>query len=134
MSSGLRRIRSQQAHILGCESSQVNARRGSFDFCNRAEPSGLRRPVLESKERQNREAEKYAHADANAQVAHMVRLEHCEPQHDQQSAKRRNEPQNASLVKHASTLTQSLALAPPRRGEPQARPARDLSRAYARDQ
>jgi hypothetical protein len=68
----------------------------------------LRRSWLEQKKRQNRKPEKNADADAQTQVARSRRLQHRQPQHDQQRAKRRNEPQNPSLAIHVITLTQPM--------------------------
>ena len=68
----------------------------------------LRGSWLEQKERQNREAEQNPDADPQAQIARLRRLQHRQPQHNQKSAKRGNEPQNASLIQHGTTLTQPM--------------------------
>jgi hypothetical protein len=64
---------------------------------------------FEQKERQNREPEKNADANPKAQIARSSSLQHRQPQHDQQRAKRRNEPQNPSGLKHVTTLTHPMS-------------------------
>jgi hypothetical protein len=64
----------------------------------------LRGPWLQQKERQNREAEQNPDADSQAQIARLGRLQYRQPQHEQKSAKRGNELQNTTFVKHMNTL------------------------------
>ena len=93
----------------------------------------LGRSWFEQKERKNREAEKNAAAYAQADIARSRTLQHGKAEHDQQRAKRRNKPQNASLVKHAITLTQPSATRRlERKGKPSANEAPVTLRVAAR--
>jgi predicted ArsR family transcriptional regulator len=64
--------------------------------------------VLQSEERQDREAQKNAHADAQAEVAGVRGFEHGEAENNQQGAERRDESPEADLAKHTETLTHAM--------------------------
>jgi hypothetical protein len=66
--------------------------------------------VLQSEERQDREAQKNAHADAQAEVAGMRGFEYGEAENNQQGAERRDESPQAGLARHAGTLTHTLTV------------------------
>lgn len=64
--------------------------------------------MLQSEERQDRETQKNAHADAQAEVAGMRGFEYGEAENNQQGAERRDESPQADLARHAGTLTHAM--------------------------
>ena len=64
--------------------------------------------MLQSEERQDREAQKNADADGQAEVAGMRGFEYGEAEDNQHGAERRDESPNAGLARHAGTLTHAL--------------------------